>query len=180
MPPISKRTQMTTHTFTTARHDVAARCPPVARPHHSGIAHTVFGVAILAVLLFPMYWMLNVSLQPASGAVATPWLPTDITLHGYRRRSGDQGGHLLTSLEIALGTVVFSLLIAAPASYALAQLQDPRGERRAAGGPDQPDDPEHRRGQRAVRRTYSDLGLLNSVWGLIVADSTLAIPFAHR
>ena len=60
---------------------------------------------ILAVLLFPVYWMLNVSLQHSSGAVATPWLPTDISFDGYAKALHDQGGHLLTSLVIAIGSV---------------------------------------------------------------------------
>jgi multiple sugar transport system permease protein len=83
----------------------------------------------------------------------------------------------LTSLLIALGTVVFSLVIAAPAAYALAQLRI-----RGAGivllailvsqmipGIVV---------ANAIYSAYSDLGLLNSVFGLILADSTLAIPFA--
>jgi multiple sugar transport system permease protein len=142
-----------------------------------GIGHTIVGVLILAVFLFPVYWMLNVSLQHSSGAVATPWLPTDLSLHGYSKALHDQGGHLLTSLEIALGTVAFSLLVAAPAAYALAHFRV--------------------RGANvvllvilisqmipgivvanALYSAYSDLGLLNSVWGLILADSTLGIPFA--
>jgi multiple sugar transport system permease protein len=142
-----------------------------------GIGHTIVGVLILAVFLFPVYWMLNVSLQHSSGAVATPWLPTDLSLHGYSKALHDQGGHLLTSLEIALGTIAFSLLVAAPAAYALAHFRV--------------------RGANvvllvilisqmipgivvanALYSAYSDLGLLNSVWGLILADSTLGIPFA--
>ena len=169
---------MTTHTFTTAAATTRRRHPRRSRARsHSGIAHTVFGVAILAVLLFPLYWMLNVSLQPSSGAVATPWLPTDINFHGYTKALDDQGGHLLTSLEIAIGSVIFSLLIAAPAAYALAQFRI--------------------RGAsivlllvlisqmvpnivvaNALYGAYANLGLLNSVWGLIVADSSLGIPFA--
>ena len=142
-----------------------------------GVAHTIIGVAILAVLLFPLYWMLNVSLQHSSGAVATPWLPTDISFHGYATALHDQGGHLLTSLVIAIGSVIFSLLIAAPAAYALAQLRV--------------------RGTsvvlllvlisqmvpnivvaNALYGAYSNLGLVNSLWGLIVADSSLGVPFA--
>jgi multiple sugar transport system permease protein len=141
-----------------------------------GIGHTIAGVLILAVLLFPVYWMLNVSLQHSSGAVATPWFPTDISLQGYSKALRDQSGHLLTSLLIALGTVVFSLLIAAPAAYALARLRI--------------------RGAgvvllaillsqmipsiivaNALYSAYTNLGLLNSVFGLVLADSTLAIPF---
>ncbi len=139
--------------------------------------HTFVAVLILAVFLFPMYWMFNVSLQESSGAVATPWLPTELSLDGYSKALRDQGGHLLVSLAIALGTVVFSLLIAAPAAYALAQLRI-RGvgvvllviliSQMIPGIVV----------ANALYTTYSDLGLLNSVSGLILADSTLAIPFA--
>jgi multiple sugar transport system permease protein len=148
------------------------------RPPRTGSArHTLAAVLILAVFLFPMYWMFNVSLQESSGAVATPWLPTELSLDGYSKALRDQGGHLLVSLAIALGTVLFSLLIAAPAAYALAQLRI-RGvgvvllviliSQMIPGIVV----------ANALYATYSDLGLLNSVWGLILADSTLAIPFA--
>jgi multiple sugar transport system permease protein len=148
------------------------------RPTRTGSArHTLAAVLILAVFLFPMYWMFNVSLQESSGAVATPWLPTELSLDGYSKALRDQGGHLLVSLAIALGTVGFSLLVAAPAAYALAQLRI-RGvgvvllviliSQMIPGIVV----------ANALYATYSDLGLLNSVWGLILADSTLAIPFA--
>jgi multiple sugar transport system permease protein len=148
------------------------------RPPRTGSArHTLAAVLILAVFLFPMYWMFNVSLQESSGAVATPWLPTEPSLDGYSKALRDQGGHLLVSLAIALGTVVFSLLVAAPAAYALAQLRI-RGvgvvllviliSQMIPGIVV----------ANALYTAYSDLGLLNSVWGLILADSTLAIPFA--
>jgi multiple sugar transport system permease protein len=153
------------------------RAKRLRRPGRDGIGHTIAGVLILAVFLFPVYWMLNVSLQESSGAVATPWLPTDLSLDGYSKAIADQGGHLLISLAIALGTVAFSLLIAAPAAFALAHLRV-----RGAGvvllvilisqmipGIVV---------ANALYAAYSDLGLLNSVWGLILADSTLAIPFA--
>jgi multiple sugar transport system permease protein len=142
-----------------------------------GIGHTIIGIVILAVMLFPVYWMLNVSLQHSSGAVATPWLPTDISFHGYSKALHDQGGHLLTSLEIAIGSVIFSLLIAAPAAYALAQFRV-----RGAGvvllviliSQMIPNIVV----ANALYSAYSNLGLLNSVAGLILADSSLGIPFA--
>jgi multiple sugar transport system permease protein len=142
-----------------------------------GIGHTIIGVLILAVLLFPLYWMLNVSLQHSSGAVATPWLPTDLTFHGYSKALHDQGGHLVTSLEIAIGSVVFSLLIAAPAAYALARFRV-----RAAAvvllviliSQMVPNIVV----ANALYSAYSNLGLLNSIPGLILADSSLGIPFA--
>jgi len=148
------------------------------RTRPADLGHTVLGVAILAILLFPLYWMLDTSLQPhQAGGVKTPWLPIHPSLHGYTQAIHDQGRHLLTSLVIALGCVAFSLLIAAPAAYALAQLnvkgvgvvlliilisQMIPGIVVA----------------NALYRFYSNLGLLNSIPGLILADSALAIPFA--
>jgi multiple sugar transport system permease protein len=142
-----------------------------------GIGHTIIGIVILAVMLFPVYWMLNVSLQHSSGAVATPWLPTDISFHGYSKALHDQGGHLLTSLEIAIGSVIFSLLIAAPAAYALAHFRV-----RGAGivllviliSQMIPNIVV----ANALYSAYSNFGLLNSIPGLILADSSLGIPFA--
>jgi multiple sugar transport system permease protein len=142
-----------------------------------GIRHTIIGVVILAVLLFPMYWMFNVSLQHSSGAVETPWLPIHPSLHGYSTALHDQGAHLVTSLEIAIGTVILSLLIAAPAAYALAHFRV-----RFAGAvllvilisqmvPNIVV-------ANALYSAYSNLGLLNSILGLILADSSLGIPFA--
>jgi len=150
------------------------------RPHargHGGIGHTIVGIVILAVMLFPLYWMLNVSLQHSSGAVATPWLPTDISFAGYSKALRDQGGHLVTSLAISLGTVVVSLVIAAPAAYALAHFKV-----RGAGvvllviliSQMVPNIVV----ANALYSAYSNFGLLNSIPGLILADSSLGIPFA--
>lgn len=139
--------------------------------------YTVVGVVIIALMLFPLYWMVNVSLQNGGGAVATPWLPTSPTLQGYRTALSDQGRNLVTSLVVALGCVVLSLLIAAPAAYALALFrlrwatwvlfgilitQMVPGIVVA----------------NALYSAYSDLGLLNSIPGLILADSTAGVPFA--
>ena len=155
-----------------------AGLPRARQTRRAGLGHTILGVAILAVLLFPLYWMLDTSLQPHQpGAVKTPWFPIHPSIHGYTQAFHDQGGHLLTSLMIALGCVAFSLLIATPAAYALAQLR--------------------LRGvgvvllmilisqmipgivvANALYKFYTDIGLLNSIPGLILADSALAIPFA--
>ncbi len=144
----------------------------------AGLGHTILGTAILAVLLFPLYWMIDTSLQPhQAGGVKTPWFPIHLSLHGYTQAIHDQGGHLVTSLMIALGCVVFSLLIAAPGAYALAHF-NVRGvgvvllviliSQMIPGIVV----------ANALYRFYSDLGLLNSIPGLILADSALAIPFA--
>ena len=152
--------------------------PRDGEARRAGLGHTILGVAILAVLLFPLYWMLDTSLQPhQAGGVKTPWFPIHLSLHGYTQAIHDQGRHLVTSLVIALGCVAFSLLVAAPAAYALAQLNI-RGvgvvllmiliSQMIPGIVV----------ANALYRFYTDIGLLNSIPGLILADSALAIPFA--
>ncbi len=140
---------------------------------------TVVGVLIVVVLLFPLYWMVNASLQP-SGALlrASPdWFPTSPTFTGYTEALRGQLPHLVTSLIVALGAVVLSLLIAAPAAYSLARLPIPGrswlvfallivqmipGIVMA----------------NALYTVFSKLGLIDSYVGLILADSTATIPFA--
>lgn len=140
---------------------------------------TAAGVVIVAVMLFPLYWMLDASfLTPVQLVSDTPtWFPLHGTLAGYRAALSGEGGHLLVSLEVAAGTVVVTLLIAAPAAYGMAKLRAP--------------------GRRALLFALlvaqmipgivmanalfiaaNDLGLINSPISLILADSTLCVPFA--
>jgi multiple sugar transport system permease protein len=138
---------------------------------------TAGGVLIVAVMLFPVYWMLNVSLQPGGSAVGTPWVPLDISLRGYQQALRDQGGHLVTSLVISLGSVVVSLLIAAPAAYALAHFRI-RGAGWVLLGVLVSQMVPGIVVANALYSAYNDLGLLNSIPGLILADSSTGIPFA--
>jgi len=145
----------------------------------TGRLKTAAGVLIVVVLLFPLYWMINASFQP-SGALLKPdpdWFPVGGTLDGYRKALSTQGPNLLSSVFIALGTVVFSLAVAMPASYALAQLK-------VRGGPVIvfvmlivqmiPGIVM----ANSLYTVFSNLGLLDSYLGLVLADSTATIPFA--
>lgn len=143
------------------------------------IAGTGVGLVIVAVMLFPLYWMLDASFLNSTELVSTTptWFPLHGTLAGYRDVLSSQGGHLLTSLIVSLGTVVVTLLIAAPAAYGMAKLRVP-GRRLllfallvAQMIP----------GIVMANSFYvaaNDLNLLNSPFALILADSTLAVPFA--
>jgi multiple sugar transport system permease protein len=140
-------------------------------------ANTVIGIGILAVLLFPIYWMINVSLQPSGSAVGTPWLPIHLNFHGYTTALSQQGRNLATSLIVALGSVVFCLLIATPAAYVLAQFRLRYANVILFGILISQMIP----GiviANALYTAYNDLGLLNSIPGLILADSTAGVPFA--
>ncbi|GAA0262847.1 carbohydrate ABC transporter permease [Cryptosporangium japonicum] len=142
-----------------------------------GWGWTAGGVLILAVVLFPIYWMVNVSLQPSSGAAFTPWVPVELDFSGYSKALRDQGGHLLTSLIISVGSVVLSLLIATPAAYALAHFRV-RGAGIVLLGVLLSQMVPGIVVANALYTAYNDLGLLNSYFGLILADSTAGIPFA--
>jgi len=140
---------------------------------------TLLGLVFTAVMLFPVYWMINVSVTRESDMRKQPprLFPADPTFDGYRAVLHQQLPYLGTSLLIGLGTVVLTVAIAAPAGYALAKLR-PRG-----------------RGvfdfillaaqmvpgiimAMGFYAIYLNAGLLNGWPGLILADSTLAVPFA--
>ena len=139
---------------------------------------TAIGVALTAIMLFPVYWMINVSFTRTQDMRKTPpnLFPIDGTLAGYTAVLHQQLPYLGTSLVVALGTVALTVVIAAPAGYSLAKLR-PRG----AGA----------LGFVLViaqmipaiimamgfYAIFLNLGMLGSVDGLILADSTIAVPF---
>lgn len=146
-----------------------------AAPRNWG--HTALAILFLAIMLFPVYWMINASLQPNGATVDTTWLPLNPDFTGYATAISEQGPNLVTSLVISLGSVLLSLAIAAPAAYALAYFKV-----KGAGvvlfailisqmipGIVV---------ANALYTAYNDLGLLNSIPGLILADSAHGIPFA--
>ncbi|WP_311243676.1 carbohydrate ABC transporter permease [Microbacterium sp. WCS2018Hpa-23] len=139
---------------------------------------TAVGVVLTVIMLFPLYWMVNVSLtQPENLRKDPPDLfPVDPTFAGYARVFADQLPYLGTSLIIGLGTVLLTLVLSAPAAFALAKLR-PRGRTTidfilliaqmipgiimAMG----------------FYLIFYNWGILNTIPGLILADSTLAVPF---
>lgn len=151
---------------------------PHRRPRRTTGWKTALGVFFVAVMLFPVYWMLNVSLTQTRDLRSDPphWFPWEPTFEGYEAVLAQQLPSLATSLLVGLGCVVLTVVIAAPAGYALALL--------------------HLRGGRTLNflllvaqmipavvmamgfyAVYNNLGLLNTVGGLIIADSTIAVPF---
>ncbi|MEV8567529.1 carbohydrate ABC transporter permease [Streptomyces sp. NPDC051322] len=138
---------------------------------------TVFGVLVLCVMLFPLYWMVNTALQPASGLLEVHPVPESLDLSGFRSALSDQGTHLLTSLAVALGAVVICLVIAAPAAYGLSQFKL-RGTRTIVFGTLITQMVPGIVIANALYSAYVDLGLVNSYFGLMLADASLGIPFA--
>jgi multiple sugar transport system permease protein len=136
------------------------------------------GVLLTAAMLFPVYWMINVSLTKASDMRKSPpnLIPLDPTFDGYSAVIHQQLPYLGTSLLVGAGTVALTLLLAAPAGFSLAKLRPPGGGLLSlllliaqmipsivmAMG---------------FYTIYVRLGILSTAWGLILADSTIAVPF---
>lgn len=138
----------------------------------------IVALVITVILLFPVYWMIINSLETNQQIFSIPvsFVPTSITFSAYAATFAEQFPHLITSLIVSLGTVVVALVIATPAAYALAHF--------------------HLRfsgillfclllAQMIPAVTlatpmfliFNKFGLLNSYAGLILADSTYAVPF---
>nr|WP_292692314.1 carbohydrate ABC transporter permease [Microbacterium sp. 71-36] len=135
-------------------------------------------MVLTGIMLFPVYWMINVSLTPQSDMRKSPpdLFPLTPTFEGYERVLSDQLPFLGTSFVVGVGTVILTLALSAPAAYALAKLR-PRGGNAlsfvlliaqmipgiimAMG----------------FYAIYLNAGILNTIPGLILADSTLAVPF---
>lgn len=167
-------------TATTAPATSIAPVPGLRRrnkPKSRSWLHTVIGIVLVAIMLFPVYWMLNASLAPAGNSLNTQWLPLNPDFSGYSRAIADQGQNLITSLIVAVGACLLSIVIAAPCAYALAQFkikgtavllfvvlisQMIPGIVIA----------------NALYTVYTPLGLINSIPGLILADASQGIPFA--
>ncbi|MFF0399106.1 carbohydrate ABC transporter permease [Streptomyces sp. NPDC005248] len=137
----------------------------------------IAGLAILCVMLFPLYWMINTALQPESGLLEVDAIPHSLDLSGFSSAIGEQGTNLLTSLAVALGAVVICLAISAPAAYALAQFKLP-GTKVIVFGTLITQMVPGIVIANALYSAYVDLGLVNSYFGLMLADSSLGIPFA--
>jgi multiple sugar transport system permease protein len=152
-----------------------ARLPKKAR----AALLTGVGVVIVAVMLFPLYWMLDASLlRPQDLVSPTPvWFPVHGTLSGYRNVLSSQGGHLLISLVVSLGTAAVTLLVAAPAAYSMAKLQVP-GRRLLLFALLVAQMIPSIVMANSLYVVANRFGLINSPVALILADSTLCVPFA--
>jgi multiple sugar transport system permease protein len=137
---------------------------------------SALGLVFTALMLFPLYWMANVSLTQRRAIRNGDLFPRHFTLDNYQVVLHQQLPYLGTSLVVGLGTIVVTLIIAAPAAYALSKLILP--------------------GRRLLTfmllvvqmipavvmalgfyTIYTKLGILDTVPGLILADSTIAVPF---
>lgn len=143
---------------------------------------TAFGVFITMVYLFPIYWMITTSIKPVTELFQNPphLFPHELTFSAYIDnliKNQDMLGYIGNSFIIAVGTMIVTLLLAAPAAYALAR-QNIRGKGiililllaiQMLPGIMM---------AMPLFIMFSKIGLINSYTSLIVANTTHALPFA--
>lgn len=154
-------------------------------PHRTwaqGYGKTLIASAIVLVYLLPVFWMVSTSIKTPGDVFASP--PQLIPTHPVLTAYADAVIHnavvlrsILNSTIIAGGTMVLTLLLAAPAAYALARLR-PRGSGVVllllllsqllpgvvVAGP--------------LFVLFSRIHLVNSYPAIILADATGTLPFA--
>lgn len=142
-----------------------------------------YGVAVILILfcIFPIYWMLITSLKTSTEIykiVPTFW-PQKLTLEGYVELFAEKGyiknvaNSILVSMIVAFGSIFISM----PAAYAIARIKF-KGRKHISKG---------------ILISYlmprtvlfiplyllvTQLGLSNSLWGLVLVYPTITIPYA--
>ena len=81
---------------------------------------------LVAILLFPVYWMVLTSLRSEADAAHSPPLlaPTHLRTGAYTTavfENADVKQAIVNSAIIALGTMLLTLVLAVPAAYVLAR-----------------------------------------------------------
>ncbi|MFB5189497.1 carbohydrate ABC transporter permease [Alicyclobacillus fastidiosus] len=140
--------------------------------------YLALAIVCVAILIFPLYWTIVSSLKTQLQLFAShpSLIPTTPQWGIYASVFAQQWTHLVTSLIIAFGSLLLSLLIAVPAAYALAQFRSKAvpvfllvllivqmipGISLA----------------NALFIIFHKVGLLNNYLGLMLADTTYAVPF---
>lgn len=140
---------------------------------------TLLGLIITGLMLFPFYWIVNISLMHQTDILhyPPPFVPPNPTLDGYRKALTTAGEYIQSSLIYGLGSVVVTMLVATPAAYALARVRARIGSfllfalilAQMAPGIVV---------ANSLYAMFSRLHLLNAYLAVILADSTIAVPFA--
>ena len=135
--------------------------------------------AIVVFCLFPFYWLVNMSLKTGADLGESKLYPPNPTLANYESifRNGDFTRALLNSTIIAVATTALAITIGSFCAYALARLRF-RGKfwilalvlsittfpAIAIAAP--------------LFRLWSDVGIYNTLIGLIIPNLTFALPLA--
>jgi multiple sugar transport system permease protein len=141
---------------------------------------SIAALAALVVLLFPLYAVIIASFETNAQLIAANhynFFPPQWSLSNYSNVLSTQGGHVLSSLIIGLGTMIITLVIALPAAHALARYKF-RVTGLLVGGLLIAQILPSIVIANSMFILYHKLHLLNSYPGLILADASYAVPFS--
>jgi multiple sugar transport system permease protein len=148
----------------------------------SAYLKTAIGIVLVCIYLFPVYWMVATGLKSSHDTFATPphLFPIPLDFSSYASQVVGNpvlASVIFNSLVISIGTTILTLLLAAPAAYALARLNLKGGRLMllfmllgqllpsiVIAGP--------------LFVIFARIGLLNTHLGLILADTTFTLPFS--
>lgn len=149
---------------------------------HSKYFKTLVGTLFVLAYLFPVYWMIATSFKSGTDIFAIPPrlfpIPPDFSAYQTEVLNNPELiTVLVNSIIISLGTMILTLVLAVPGAYALARLKLRGGgimlliilisqllPSIVIAGP--------------LFLSFSRIGLLNSHLGLILADTTITLPFS--
>jgi multiple sugar transport system permease protein len=166
LPPVTR----TPHPFSRSRRSAH-------RKRFGNALRSLLGAVILALLLYPVFWLVSASFQPGSNAASISPLPLPPSIDAYQQAFEDQFSNIVTSFIVAVGTAVISLAIAAPAAFGLARLrsrfvdvvlitlfiaQIVPGIVLA----------------NSLYTMFNSVGLVNTYFGLMLANASGTLPFA--
>lgn len=143
-------------------------------------ALAVLLVVLVVVSAFPIYWMLASSLSASSQFAWPPrFFPHPLDLDSYREalRNWPLGRWVLNTLVVTVGATVLSLLVSIPAGLSVSRFRTRIN--RAFGG--------FVLVTQMIPATllvvpmfiiFSRMGLLDTLWGLLLADTAFSVPLA--
>jgi ABC-type glycerol-3-phosphate transport system permease component len=145
------------------------------------VLFNLFAWAVVLLIAFPLFWMIVTSLKPETELFTRPptFFPIQYTLANYERLLFDTHFPVffMNSSIVALGTTILVIVVATLGAHSLVTFRY-RGRRLLA---------------QAVLFTYllpsvilviplymvmARLGLVNSLFGLVICYATFALPFA--
>jgi multiple sugar transport system permease protein len=143
---------------------------------------TLIAVASTALFLFPIYWMFITSIKPRNELFSNPptLYPLNPTFHAYKENFLNDLqiiGYIGNSVIIATGTLLLTLLLAAPFAYALARVNI-KGKGILLIFLLSTQMLPNIMLAMPLFIMFSKYGLINSFTALIIANTTYALPFA--
>lgn len=135
-------------------------------------------VIVAAIVIYPLVWIIGSSFGSGKGLANATAIPADPTIDNYVRLllETDFGRWYLNSLFVALANMTLSVLLSAAAAYVFARLRF-NGRRSGLVAMLVMQIFPTFMTAIALYILYLNIGLLDSLFGLVIANAAAAIPY---